>query len=358
MHVHGGAIMFGSSVLEAAIGLCFIFVFVSLLSSAAREGVEALLKSRAQQLEGWIRDTLNARSSPVALEAKPTGDAATPKPSSKDWTADFYNHPLIFSTFKGSYEPGSRSLPSYIPPKQFAAALLDLIAPADGNKPPSDAGVEAKGQSTRALLKGVQDSAKELPPNLARVVLMAVDQADGELDKARAFVEDWYNQSMERVSGWYKRQTQLILFCFGLFAAACANVDAIAVTTTLMKSTTVRQELVALATKASSENRVPSKSDVDTMNAGLATLDLDIGWEKSAVKQLVDWAVDAWQAPTWTFNAKRLGEIIQTIFRSFFGWLVTACATMLGAAFWFDMLNKLVSLRSSIKPEDEKKKEA
>jgi hypothetical protein len=35
------------------------------------------------------------------------------------------------------------------------------------------------------------------------------------------------------------------------------------------------------------------------------------------------------------------------------GWLLTAFAITLGAPFWFDLLNKLVALRSSAKPKQE-----
>jgi hypothetical protein len=34
------------------------------------------------------------------------------------------------------------------------------------------------------------------------------------------------------------------------------------------------------------------------------------------------------------------------------GWLVTALALSLGAPFWFDMLNKFMVVRSTIKPKE------
>jgi len=37
---------------------------------------------------------------------------------------------------------------------------------------------------------------------------------------------------------------------------------------------------------------------------------------------------------------------------SFFGWLITACAVSLGAPLWFDMLNKVIVVRSTIKPHE------
>lgn len=37
---------------------------------------------------------------------------------------------------------------------------------------------------------------------------------------------------------------------------------------------------------------------------------------------------------------------------SFFGWLITACAVALGAPFWFDILNKIIIVRSTVKPKE------
>lgn len=41
-----------------------------------------------------------------------------------------------------------------------------------------------------------------------------------------------------------------------------------------------------------------------------------------------------------------------------FGWLLTAVAVSLGAPFWFDTLNKLVVVRSTVKPKEKSAEEA
>ena len=45
-------------------------------------------------------------------------------------------------------------------------------------------------------------------PGVRRVLLTALDTSCGDLDLARKSIEDWFNSSMDRVSGWYKRSTQ------------------------------------------------------------------------------------------------------------------------------------------------------
>ena len=51
--------MFGSEILDVAIGVIFVFLLVSLIASAIREGLEGWLKTRATHLEAGIRELLH-----------------------------------------------------------------------------------------------------------------------------------------------------------------------------------------------------------------------------------------------------------------------------------------------------------
>jgi hypothetical protein len=44
-------------------------------------------------------------------------------------------------------------------------------------------------------------------------------------------------------------------------------------------------------------------------------------------------------------------------FLSLVGWFITASAVSLGAPFWFDMLNKIIVVRSTIKPHEKSPEE-
>jgi hypothetical protein len=39
------------------------------------------------------------------------------------------------------------------------------------------------------------------------------------------------------------------------------------------------------------------------------------------------------------------------------GWLITAFAVSLGAPFWFDLLNKIMVIRSTVKPREKSREE-
>ena len=104
--------MFGSEILDVAIGVALVFLMMSFLATAIREAFESVIKARAVHLERGIRELL----------ADPGGTGIS---------RAFYEHPLIFSLFKGEYHPAPRrffggALPSYVPARNFADALIDL----------------------------------------------------------------------------------------------------------------------------------------------------------------------------------------------------------------------------------------
>ncbi len=101
--------MFGSEVLDVAIGLVFIYPVLSLVCSAACELIESFLKGRAAYLKRGMTDMLN-------------------DPAGSGIVREIYNHPLVSSLFHGEYSLSQTgNLPSYIPPANFALALMDIV---------------------------------------------------------------------------------------------------------------------------------------------------------------------------------------------------------------------------------------
>jgi hypothetical protein len=284
--------MFGSDILEVSIGIVFVFVLVSTICSAVREAIEALLKTRASYLEFGIRQLLR--------DGKGQGLAKA-----------FFEHPLISSLFAGEYRPGGerrrwwrgRNLPSYIPSRSFALALMDVL--------------------------NTSNTAQIANPKVRRVVELAIDSAHGNLDQARQNVEAWYDSAMDRVSGWYKRSTQWIIFAIALVIAIGANVDTLGIADYLYRHDGVRTALVNIV-EANADAAPDSASQALQQ---LEDLHLPIGWTSKPQKA-----------------AARTGSWDR--FRPWIGWLMTAFAAMLGAPFWFDVLNKIMVIRSTVKPHE------
>ena len=206
--------MFGSDLLEIGIGMVLVFLLVSLICSAAREALET-------------------RHEDPRLGSRARDRRASADPEGTGLTKAFFDHPMIVGLFGGTYEPaklkayagrvrggpwqvdvpqGRWHLPSYIPSGQFAAAILDLVVrgPVPTEPPTKDAPPAPPPPLSVASLRETAGSSHN--EQVKRAMLSAIDYADDDIDKVKANIETWFNGTMDRVSGWYKRRTQMILF--------------------------------------------------------------------------------------------------------------------------------------------------
>lgn len=374
--------MFGSQILETVIGVIFIYFLFCIICTAVREGIEALLKTRAAYLEQGIRELLYDKtlhktfklwvSSTVQhlreLIPTKTGNAKSNKPE-KQLYEQLYEHPLIYNLFSGKYtKKESRiggfirggNLPSYISSKNFALALMDLAA----------RGPVSKGNIERITVESIRSgiASNISDPNVRRVLLTAIDTAQGDINKAQENIEKWFDSTMERVSGWYKRATQGIIFLIGFTLAVAMNVDTIAVANYLYKNEAVRAVIVAQAEKASSAKKT---TEVPNSNTEKITEVPNSNTEKTtevsnssttftyrdAEKQLKGMKIPIGWPSTESEEGDSPKTFISKVFSDptnlispLFGWLLTAFASTLGAPFWFDMLSKVMVVRSTIKP--------
>src|SRR5581483_5949558 len=74
---------------------------------------------------------------------------------------------------------------------------------------------------------------KQFSPRVANALVALIDDAGHDLEEARENIEHWFDSSMDRVSGWYKRNAQRLIFMFGLAIAAFANIDSLGIVKTL-----------------------------------------------------------------------------------------------------------------------------
>lgn len=206
-------------------------------------------------------------------------------------------------------------------------------------------------------------------------VSQAVEAGEAKLAAIRTNVETWFNDSMDRLSGYYKRGAQTVGFLLGLLLAVAFNVDSISVFETLWREPVVREalveqvgefEMVDVSAANGDEGKDPGEA-WDEFYAQFEGINLPLGWDFSEPP-----CVSASGQPLgfnyFAVNLNRQcikpvdlpGETAATwnwFVVKIFGWLVSGVAAAQGATYWFDILKKLFNIRSSGKnPTEEKSK--
>jgi hypothetical protein len=264
--------MFSSAVLEVVIGLAFCYASLALTVTTLQEALSAVFRLRAGMLRACLQRMLH--------DPAFTGIARA-----------LYAHPLI-STRTDLTDPHAPQHPgpSYIEPANFAIALIDAI--------------RGGGAALDSAIAAVPD------PQLRRTLNMLYVQTGGDVQRFQAALGGWFDSTMARLSGAYKRRQLLVSFLLALLLAILLNIDSIHLFQTLW-----RQPAVAAGVHA-----VPAALDAKLVN-DLATL--PIGW--TSFPPVLDGAF-----------------ALQIT-----GWLITASTTLFGAPFWFDILQRAINLRST-----------
>ncbi len=340
-----------SAILDVAIGIAFVYLFLSLICSVVNEGIASIFSLRAKNLvrgvdslfsESKIADgrrfveAIYAHGLIRGLYKNPAkvDDATVAKAAS---AADPHTLDLTRWTSRRFIRRFRRCLPwlssglpicrlPYIPSPTFATALIDIVAPPDPSK--------------ARVLDDVRQGIEKLPVSPTRQALLSLVAAtQKDVAEFQQKVEGWFNDSMDRASSWYKNRAQVILLLIGVVVSVGLNVDTIKLAQTLWNNPIERQATVELAENYVATHKKPISSDTDFKDqadniAALGQqLPFPFGWQTWAPKSRFYWL-------------EAVG-----------GWAITALALSLGAPFWFDTLNKFMQLRSAVKPKEKGKKD-
>lgn len=203
------------------------------------------------------------------------------------------------------------------------------------------------------------------------------DTWDEAVVAARSNVEQWFDDYMDRVNGWYKRKVQVIILVLAFFIAFVGNVDTIAIGRALWTDVTLREAVAGQATTfvvrpqeaaPDGTETTPAAPTVAELQQQIHDLGLPIGWYSQNDNKNTLWdnfyielpaSSDATPAEREAAEARlkelsargqKLDEVGARWPLKIAGMLLTALAVSLGAPFWFDLLGKLVNMRATGKP--------
>ena len=361
-----------SVILNVVIGLVFIYLLYSLLATIIQELIATWFGFRAKILELAIFRMLEDESKfrfrigsllHIFRKSKRSSLPTTP-------SAQFYHHPLI--KFLGEGKQSSK--PSYINRDTFSKVIIDLLR-SDAFTAESNPREFIQTALNEGRMKWGEQSVQIGPETLSYLRSLWAD-AQGDVAQFRRSLETWFDETMDRVTGWYKKHTQFILLIVGFVIAVAFNVDTIKIVTKLERDPVLREQvvqqanafmttnpnlekemeaaklnLIALQTTTSASDTTRAKiniyaADTARYKALMATRDSLVSRADSLINTDLKKVNSTLGIGLSTYSCGF--GINKCFFQSLLGWLITALAISLGAPFWFDLLNKLMKLRNSV----------
>ena len=238
-------------------------------------------------------------------------------------------------------------------------------------------------KTTQQILEKLPDATKESLVILARRAQTRAQRAGSDIDQFREEVAVWFDRSMSRASGVYKRNAKGVGILIGLSLVVTTNVDVGFIVDRLSNDQSLRNVIAERAISITGENMTLDKARADT-NEALKELGLPIGWNPSNVADQLNCSLpnNSPTDPPWDwskFYQVCLGNKVKKpqafnnpvksslfsvktwlknsiiivlkypwgLLRIFLGWLIAGIAISMGAPFWFDLLGKVVNVRNT-----------
>lgn len=391
--------MFEHPVFDIAIGLVLIYALLSIVVSILIEMWNQYRQSRGKLLvvaiKQLLRDPLNKHYGELLLE-----------------------HFLI----KNLCNPEDRRPPQYISANLFAEALIDIIAqqarhtfvtlelPKAGERDAApcvvvdssdeivrerDSAGNERDASVQEVIHRFRLGLESMEPSPLRDALFSMyDKSGQDYERLKVRLEAWYNDYMERVTGWYKRRQGKNALIFGFLVAIGLNVDSLHLLHSLSMDEGLRQELSDAAVRVADDyealadsSRLDARSlerlvssyspdslsdtdevlirsriqlqdslansylmRADSVLGILSDLTVPIGW--SAQSAPLSWRSMEDSLSTAPEPRHHTGLLAYNQRRNsawsiwyFVGIAITGFALSTGAPFWFDILLKLVNIR-------------
>jgi hypothetical protein len=336
-----------AAMIGVVIGLAFVYLLLSLICSTIQEWIAAILRRRGATLHEGLLALLRDQTKVDAL----------------------YAHPLIQSLMPPKQAATLFKGLSYMPSGAFASAVLETVVP-------------------DALTPGVNLSqtiaAASIPDHLKGSLMALANRVGGDRDRFIGAVENWFEDTMDRASGWYRRRTQAVIIVISVITTVVLNVDTVRLAQELYKNAGLREAVNATAneylaahpqrpsaianTDGAKGSNLPSTKPAagiptDTAPPTTAASASTPSTTSVSTAAVNNTASGANATPTTTGGdyAGRIQGYLDSLTKlnlpigwtqrpatlPIVGWLLTIIAVSLGAPFWFDVLLRISNLRAA-----------
>ncbi|MEH2409644.1 hypothetical protein [Nostoc sp.] len=367
-------------IVDITVGLVFIYLILSLLASEIQELIATFLQWRAKHLKNSIE----------LLVAGGSETEESDITKARNLVQKLYNDPLINTLNQQAKEKvekqfrentkssnkkalgDKQSAPSYLPSETFAITLLDTLKipqlinyvkhPNDevqtnlhmilGSYKELQAGINDPNSESYKTIQRVygdidqkfidfvnQELPNDVPDSLinslrvlAQRSRIKIGDLTEEINQFKNEVETWFDRSMDRASGVYKRNAKGVGIIIGISIAILTNTDTFHLINRLSQDSVIRSAITQSASQRTDFIKDPeARSEIEKV---LGNASVPIGWQN--INQQFEpnsgsiLFIRSWQ-----------------VFRLICGWIVSGLAIAMGAPFWFDILNKVINVRNS-----------
>jgi len=407
--------MLDSQIIDVAIGMIFVFSILSILVTQINTLILNVLNLRAKQLKEGLMRLVTDKELQAKILAHPlirmVEDTVRPQETlNRQEQSDIVQSETTKVT--------------YIAPSTFVEALLSLLAAE------SDASIflplvdainalpnETHKQVLSYALEEVENSLGRLPARNGQLIpllegirkikdpafrdaINTILITAQNLDDARAKLQNWFNDGMDRISDLYQRRIQYISLVVGFLLALVLNADALQIASTFWEDPALRQAVATTAKRNINQleaeigtvatptpipsaevappqpetlpelpGTTPEESQVqkeesqqaaeaavqqsaqqvsDTVQK-LLDLQLPIGWEYTPITEELVATSQLAGLPDPRGNLRNVWNLVPgnnpdwftNMLRKIVGFVVTMVAVAQGAPFWFDLLRRL-----------------
>lgn len=312
--------MTGIVLLDVALGVIYVFLVFSLVASALQEALAGIFGWRAAALRTGVRQMLGEKFD------------------------DIWQSPLI-DVLKGPslrFTNTRQRDPSYIKSSHFARAVLEEL--------------DLAGKSPAEIVSAIESDTSGAFGGTSTWLRATMRNAGDKAEAAELALAGYFDEVMERVSGWYVRRAKFCLVAIGFGLAAFTNFNVFDYTSTLIRDKDARDAAVASAMQAAAYQHLGEFQDKLGTGATQQAADVydDLGTYFVAQQEFFANQKDILAQETgalgWdcspTPPLRCIGQTLTKVYPPL-SWALMALAVMLGAQFWFDMLQKVVSVRSA-----------
>jgi hypothetical protein len=207
-------------------------------------------------------------------------------------------------------------------------------------------------KTIHTLAEKLPDSVKDSLASLAKKIDDKGNETEDELRQLEKEIELWFDRSMQRASGVYKRNAKGVAILIGFLIAVGANADTLYIVNSL-SSNSVLRSTVSLSAEQLMESSFPTTMPASTPTTaeGTTNQSMELNQVKTQIREaLQDVSLPVgWNKYNLQGQARQelqIGEVKLPFIHRVFGWFISGLAISMGSSFWFDLLSKVMNIKN------------